>query len=1633
MSNKLLTTNFKLNNIRQFIESITEPANTIYYVFAGRPSPYSFGDIIEQPNESVKEISNDVYDQMVFAKQVTGSDVKPLINRYNWTGNTVFAMYDDENLSLASENFYTVTEEGGTYYVFKCLYNNEGLPSLVQPLFSQTSAEDEYYETSDGYQWKYMYSIDNATFNKFSTVDFIPVIPDSNTSSNAISGAIDVIKIDSGGKNYNNYLSGYFNSSDIKVEGNTLKYRISTPSFQQTIHVNGVTSEYSIGDEIFQSNVTSGEWANGYITSITKDSTSALANATLFISNTNGIFKTGYDVKARTSSANGVSDAVRVIENAPSTQTQYYKDCIIKIVNGTGKGQYRKITSYEVSGGKFVYIDTPFTTDLSSDSEYEITPEVIIKGKGNETVNAAARALVNSTASNSIYKVEILNRGEGYFYATATVSTNSAVRVSNSTNDAALRVIMPPKNGHGYDAESELYASRMGISVKFSNTESGTIPTDNDFRTIGLLKDPKFSNVQINYTDKKGPGFQDTETVFQYSLARLGGSVSVSNTSKNVFGLGTLTGFIVYSPGQISYANTDVLTVTNVAINAIASMTTDASGNLASLSVVSKGFGFSDTQSPLMIVANSSGGNTRHVNSKIVTAYTISANGKGYSNSDVITVTTTGDHINAIASLTTDADGGITDILITNSGRNFASNEIAFVKIIDPGSGYDSTTNNQITFVGGDGGGAIATFTNNYSGQITTVDIINPGTGYLTAPTVNTAVEPSGCSASIAVFDAVLVANSITVNISNSSGGATTGARVGGTAQYSVDYDDVLEFITVTSGGEGIYSNDDIIVFQSELPNGNASANIKTDNSGSINIAFIDKTSNNFGFRIGTQPVTIVANTTGGNIRHFNGNIVSSITVSNSSPSFKVSEVSRTADGTGYNNTKLLRIDINDGGIGYNSLANNSLVITGGGGTGANATFTNNSLGKIISIAFANTGNAYTSVPTVTVAEGANGVGANLTAVLANSITFTSTVGGYGAVAYFTNTATGNISAITVSNGGFGYTTAPTATIQDSEPAGSGAILTVTINGAANVFANSDLITVTNGTINAVGNVVGNSTQFMTGVQMVNSGKDFNVSTLDFFVANSTSGDIRRLNNTYVESIAVTTAGSMVLSNSDVVYVVGGSKTGISNLTTNTIGGLTTLTVTDGGSGFANHSTAIIYAANTSNGNIRFFNSNVVYTLTVNDGGIGYSNNDKIIVSNTTGINAQATILTDANGQITDVALTNGGRGFTPSYVSNITVTASGTGYSNTDFLKFYGGGGSGANGKILTHANGTISQVYVTNGGINYSCAPSVEVANSTGGTSSGSGANLIATIIKPSALRIVKSDGTPSNGSFADIDFTIIASPTVQANLVYAPVVNVGVVQAAELEIDIVDSANLQFTTRDAANIGIVLTGELTSFDSQVGAGDYVYIETSDGQVDVLQVNSVTNSTHLTLKDFPLFTANAVAISLADVQAQGIVLNQSTNIVYITNGVGFFENGSVVFGTTTKTSGNVTNISLGGITKNFTTLNQLQKYYGTASGTFEEDEIVYVQTPTGNSTARFHSGNSSVMYVTEQRGLFLASNTVIGNTSGAQFVLSSGSSYKYDGDIIKGSGDVMYIENIEAISRSNTQSETIKLIVEF
>jgi hypothetical protein len=77
----------------------------------------------------------------------------------------------------------------------------------------------------------------------------------------------------------------------------------------------------------------------------------------------------------------------------------------------------------------------------------------------------------------------------------------------------------------------------------------------------------------------------------------------------------------------------------------------------------------------------------------------------------------------------------------------------------------------------------------------------------------------------------------------------------------------------------------------------------------------------------------------------------------------------------------------------------------------------------------------------------------------------------------------------------------------------------------------------------------------------------------------------------------------------------------------------------------------------------------------------------------------------------------------------------------------------------------------------------------------------------------------------------------------------------------------------------------------------------------------------------------------------------------------------------------------------------------------------------------------NDDHLYISNKFGIFNLDadpnrRAITGNTSGATL---SNLLNKYPGDFVVGSGEVLYLENLDPITRSDNKSEIIKIILEF
>ena len=165
----------------------------------------------QQDQQSIKQVFKNIF----AVKQITSGDICPVVNRVDWSPNTIYNYYQDtvdmfakDSNGFFLQNFYVRNQYD---QVFKCLSNGAiGTATTAQPYFQPGQYNTfNVYEGVDGYKWKYLYTIDKGLKTTFMDKNWMPVplgynVPNPLPSQNSYgSGGIDAIIITNPGFNYN--------------------------------------------------------------------------------------------------------------------------------------------------------------------------------------------------------------------------------------------------------------------------------------------------------------------------------------------------------------------------------------------------------------------------------------------------------------------------------------------------------------------------------------------------------------------------------------------------------------------------------------------------------------------------------------------------------------------------------------------------------------------------------------------------------------------------------------------------------------------------------------------------------------------------------------------------------------------------------------------------------------------------------------------------------------------------------------------------------------------------------------------------------------------------------------------------------------------------------------------------------------------------------------------------------------------------------------------------------------------------------------------------------------------------------------------------------------------------------------
>ena len=395
--------------------------------------------------------------------------------------------------------------------------------------------------------------------------------------------------------------------------------------------------------------------------------------------------------------------------------------------------------------------------------------------------------------------------------------------------------------------------------------------------------------------------------------------------------------------------------------------------------------------------------------------------------------------------------------------------------------------------------------------------------------------------------------------------------------------------------------------------------------------------------------------------------------------------------------------------------------------------------------------------------------------------------------------------------------------------------------------------------------------------------------------------------------------------------------------------------------------------------------------------------------------------------------------------VDTVEVLDSGTGYSNY------------ANCIVTaTNVGSNSKKLYIESVANTALSANTGFYANSAVYVASGPGAG---------QLRRIETYGADGSNKFITIDTAFSTSLTTSSRVEISPNVTlIGdgtgfrgrlVVDSADNSLDFVEviDPGTDYTYADAligSNTAAISTanysaGSIRAIISPIGGhgynqqkelfGNYVGIsETLEGaslptanndyRTFGLIQNPTFNSTTLDLNTVAGLNIGQTITQTAT-NSSGVIdtINLVGTSITLEQVVGIFETGTVAQGNT--------NFTVSAVTNDNTTYDQRTELGVTITSgiSFDKDELVIQEV--SNAEGYVHEFANNTIYLVQTKGTFdiSAVEEVIGQDSNTRAVINS----IVEADMVKNSGEILYVENLDPITRLDSQNEVVKLVLGF
>jgi len=185
----IITDKMKKEFIQFLIDDVTTttPGDSAqYYISIGKSMQWDDSDNVPTPRNSLRDNRN----LRLAAQSIKlAESVTFVVPRNNWTSGTIYSAFDDNQVGYPTYKHYVLTEANAVYICLQQGKDASGntVTSTVEPTGSASTS----FKTSDGYVWKFLYTVSASDANKYLSANYMPVKLQAATDSSSTATEIE--------------------------------------------------------------------------------------------------------------------------------------------------------------------------------------------------------------------------------------------------------------------------------------------------------------------------------------------------------------------------------------------------------------------------------------------------------------------------------------------------------------------------------------------------------------------------------------------------------------------------------------------------------------------------------------------------------------------------------------------------------------------------------------------------------------------------------------------------------------------------------------------------------------------------------------------------------------------------------------------------------------------------------------------------------------------------------------------------------------------------------------------------------------------------------------------------------------------------------------------------------------------------------------------------------------------------------------------------------------------------------------------------------------------------------------------------------------------------------------------------